>query len=710
MDIKQMLSQVKSLDAAGLAKRITQSLGARRSTLAINIVIILMINLVAGVLYFRCDATRNGAYSLSPLSRELVANLAEPLTVKVFFSKDLPAPYNGVYRYVSDILGEFKNSANRNFRYEFVDVEKQKDAAGDYGIYPVQVREIQSDQVKFRNAFMGIAIVHGDLVEKIESITEAEGIEYRITTLIKKMIGKVDALVKLDGQIAVTFYASSSIPLRGIETVNEQVEKIVRTVGAKNYNKLSYKHVDPGADKNQMALAESYGLFPLRWPAFTTDLGKRVEAGSGVIGVVVEHGGRFETIQVLTRNIMGQIQVNTDTLADGLNAAIGNLISVNQKVGYVTGHNERDINDERAGAANFKTLISDLYEFKTVDLSKDEIPDDINTLIVNGPKSRFSEYELFKIDQFLMKGRSVLFFLDSFDEMNMQGGGGMFGRQPLVIPVDTGLADYLKSFGVSVNRDIVLDMSCYRTANQMFGEQVIYFAPMVNEESLDRVNPITASLKRIFFLKGSSIALQEDALKSTNLTATTLVSSSRRSWLMEGRINFNPMMMQPPAETEMRSHKLAVLVSGQFESYFKDRAEPPVKEEKGKAPAPGGSPIASSGIIKKAVKPGKILVAGTSEITGPSVVDKEGKSPNAILLHNMVDYLAGNTAIPQMRSKGLEFNPLREAGDLKRYLLKGFNIAGVPLLVVAAGLLIWRMRNMRRRRIQQEFTGGGSGE
>jgi len=91
-------------------------------------------------------------------------------------------------------------------------------------------------------------------------------------------------------------------------------------------------------------------------------------------------------------------------------------------------------------------------------------------------------------------------------------------------------------------------------------------------------------------------------------------------------------------------------------------------------------------------------------------VDKEGKSPNAILLHNMVDYLAGNAAIPQMRSKGLEFNPLREAGDLKRYLLKGFNIAGVPLLVVAAGLLIWRMRNMRRRRIQQEFTGGGSGE
>lgn len=710
MDMKAFMQKIRNRDFAELLKSVVSDLGARRSTLVMNVVIILMINLVGMVLYFRCDATRNGAYSLSPVSRELVANLAEPLTIKVFFTKDLPAPYNAVYRYVADILEEFKQHGNRNFRYEFVDVEKQKDAAGDYGIYPVQVREIKSDQVKFRNAYMGIAIVHGDLVEKIESITEPEGIEYKITTQIKKMIGKVDALIRLDGQINVTLYLSSTIPLKGIETLNDQAEKIVRKVSAKNYNKLSYKFVDPSKDKNQLAVAESFGFLPLRWNAFTTELGKRVEPGTGVIGVAVEHGGRFEAVQLLTQNILGQVQVNINNLEDGLNTAIGNLISVNQKVGYVTGHGERDINDDRSGAAGFRSLISDLYEFKTVDLSKDEIGDDIAALVVNGPRSRLSEYELFKIDQFLMKGRSVLFFVDSFDEMNMQGAGGMFGRQPLVIPVDTGLTDFLKSYGFSVNKDIVLDMSCYRSANKMFGEQVIYFAPMINDDTLNKDNPITASLKRVFFLKASSIGVKDDVQKTLGLKETVLASSSRRSWLMEGRINFNPMMMQPPVETEMKQHKLAVLLSGQFESHFKDRTDPPAKDEKGKAPAAAGQQVAAASIVKKAVKPGKVLVVGTSEITGPNVVDKEGKSPNAVLLHNMVDYLAGNAAIPPMRSKGLEISPLKESGDLKRIILKGFNIVGLPLLTVAAGLAIWRMRNIRRRKIMDQFSGGGSHE
>ncbi len=95
---------------------------------------------------------------------------------------------------------------------------------------------------------------------------------------------------------------------------------------------------------------------------------------------------------------------------------------------------------------------------------------------------------------------------------------------------------------------------------------------------------------------------------------------------------------------------------------------------------------------------------GTSEITTPSVIDKEGKTPNAVLVHNMIDFLAGNHDMPEMRSKGLELNPLKDTGDGMRLALKLFNIVVLPLFIVLAGLAAWRRRSVLRKRVQAEFA------
>ena len=74
--------------------------------------------------FFRCDLTEQKVFSLSKASKELVHNLQEPLSVNVFFSSDLPAPYNSVEQYLRDILIEYKNAGNKNFTYKFYDMNK----------------------------------------------------------------------------------------------------------------------------------------------------------------------------------------------------------------------------------------------------------------------------------------------------------------------------------------------------------------------------------------------------------------------------------------------------------------------------------------------------------------------------------------------------------------------------------------------------------
>ncbi len=665
------------------------------------IIIIVLINLVSLTLYFRLDLTRNSAYSLSDISEEVVSELADPLNIKVFFTEDLPAPYNAVHRYLKDLLEEYSEYGNENFNYEFIDVEKNKELSGDFGISSVQIREIKNDQLKFRNAFMGLAIVHGDLIEKIESITKSEGLEYKITSIIKKMTGKIDSLQRLEKPIEVTLYASSNLPLGGMEKLNERVSEIANRCKVRNYDKITYRFVDPYTDKSLGNVDEIYGIIKLNWTSSVNVGGKRIKPGEGIIGIVVELGDKFESIQILSRTLFGGYAVGgLENLEDKINSAIDNIININPKIGYITGHGERSLTDQN-GAPNLKQLLSDMYEVEEIELAKNDISDEISTIIINGPKQKLSDYELLKIDQFVMKGKSVFFLLDSFNEVSPQGGNMFGGGRPMVLPLNTGLENVVSHYGVTVNKDIVLDKKCYKTTQPGFGGQDIYFVPIVGDAGLNNDNLVTRYIKTVVFPKVSSLKIVDD---KQDIKGTVLVSSSDESWLMQGRISFMPFGMSPPEESKMSSYNLAVLLSGKFTSYFKGK-EIPVdenEEQKGKGKK---AKIATAGIIESGVKPGNIIVIGSSEITSAGVLDKDGRSLNSILLHNMVDYISANYDVPEMRSKGLAFNPLEDTEEGTRLMLKLLNIAGLPILVIGAGLLVWRRRRTRKGKIMDEFIG-----
>ncbi|MRR38174.1 ABC transporter permease, partial [bacterium] len=56
--------------------------------------ILILLNIVSVRIFGRLDMTRNGAFTLSPASRDLMASLDDRVTVRAYFTDDLPAPYN----------------------------------------------------------------------------------------------------------------------------------------------------------------------------------------------------------------------------------------------------------------------------------------------------------------------------------------------------------------------------------------------------------------------------------------------------------------------------------------------------------------------------------------------------------------------------------------------------------------------------------------
>ncbi len=185
---------------------------------------------------------------------------------------------------------------------------------------------------------------------------------------------------------------------------------------------------------------------------------------------------------------------------------------------------------------------------------------------------------------------------------------------------------------------------------------------------------------------------------------------------MSGRVNLNPVFIHPPKnEDEFKSMAMAYTLEGSFRSYFadkpvpvkndeeKDKSEDEKKDEDEKQTGIDMSKIKGEGVIKKG-KHAKIFLIGTSEILKDNVIDDEGKTPNAQFVMNVIDYLNNREKVALMRSKTQRFNPLKEVAPTTRTIIKAVNIAGLPILVVVAGIIVWGRRASRKRMIQRIFS------
>lgn len=137
-------------NSAKKGNKFTAWLKSSRSDLLLFVILLLLINLVASRAFFRIDLTKQRSYSLSQASKEVVKTIEEPLSVKVFFTKNLPSPYDSVEQYISDILLEYKNASSKNFSYEIYNMDKKEnqDLAYDLGLYKSQIQVLKTTRLR----------------------------------------------------------------------------------------------------------------------------------------------------------------------------------------------------------------------------------------------------------------------------------------------------------------------------------------------------------------------------------------------------------------------------------------------------------------------------------------------------------------------------------------------------------------------------------
>lgn len=681
-------------------KKFINWLKSPSSDFALFIVFLLLLNIVSYNSFFRLDLTEPKSYSLSKPSKQVVKNLQEPLTIRVFFDKNLPTPYNSVAQYVEDLLAEYDGVANKNFSVINMDLSKEESLAmaSDYGLSQIQIQEIKNNEVGFKQVFMGLVISYGDSIEVLDTITSTEGFEYKLTTKISNMISKADTLANLkeNERINISLYFSSvlkNMGIAGCEELEEIVETTFKEVNKQNKDRLDLNVINP-SEAEVMDLVQKYGIQAIQ---YKSENQQKVAA----LGLVVEYNDDFRVIPVqIERSLFGYVVSGLETIGESINESLQSLMSNVQSIGYVTGHGELSLQDERQ-ALNFNKMVSAHYQIEELNLVENDIPMNMSCIVINGPKADFAEEELYKIDQFIMRGGNVMFFVDSLVE---QGGSPYQAAE--YVPNELNIDKLLNKYGVKRNYDYVMDTNCYTTSSPEYGKVNLYWAPIMQKDSLAKKSVITQNLGYLIFLQNGSLDIS-GAENNSNLKSTVLVKSSPESWAQSERIMLNPIFMTPPEAGNFAPQNLAVMIEGKFDSAYTEKPEFETSDESAEATenqTKDENQLTTENHLASAKLPGKIFVTSSSYVTTYQILDGQDTSPISMFFLNVIDYLNGNEEVCTMRTKGLGINVLTIKSPALATIAKYFNQFGLVILVAVAGLIVVRSRAKRRKQIREKYN------
>ncbi|MFO7658018.1 MAG: GldG family protein, partial [Bacteroidales bacterium] len=152
--------------------------------------ILILLNYLSNRFFFRLDLTDDSRYSLSPATKNILRSLDEPVTVTAYFTKNLPPQFANLKRDFKNMLTDYKTISKGMVVYEFIDPAENEESerkVQEKGIVQAQVGGREKDEVKIQKAYMGAEIQMGNESEVISIIQSTQGMEYFLTTSIKKL-------------------------------------------------------------------------------------------------------------------------------------------------------------------------------------------------------------------------------------------------------------------------------------------------------------------------------------------------------------------------------------------------------------------------------------------------------------------------------------------------------------------------------------------
>ncbi len=501
-----------------------------------------------------------------------------------------------------------------------------------------------------------------------------------------------DLVAKLPDRLTVKAFISGDLQPPFSQTA-QYVRDLLDEYKNASGGKFVWEAIDPGSNKELEAEAEKYKVPKMRRGRVSSN---KVEIGSSYLGVAFDYQGNIESIP----------EINS---AEGLEFQMSNLIKMmtvkKRKIAFAASEGELGLqgDPQRGGSGGLQQVHRFLGDFETttVQLSA-PIPDDVDALVIAGPKTPMSDRAKFVVDQFLMKGKSVAFFVDGMvietpRQMQMPGA-----EQPRIGRKNDGVPDdLLEHYGFKVGGDIVFEPRQNVPGPVLVGGQLMLanYPAFVASTKIAEKEPVMAGVRVGIFPFASSIELVKD--KQPGLTYTPLMSSSPEAWRQGGFFLFDAQNPPKPGD-DHGPFVLAYQAQGKLKSFFAGKPYPNEKGEK--VPPPDPNQSAAPGVEKpldESTGTARIIVISDSEFASDDYIGLaryfQLYAANMQLAVNVMDWVTQDEALAPVRAKGVQSRPLTYASESTPKIVQYANVIGIPLLFIIFGVVRWNLRSARRR-------------
>ena len=658
------------------------------------------LNTVAAVVWLtpitqaRIDLTEDGDYTIHPVTRQTLATLHEPLFITGYFSERTHPKLAPLVPQLRDLLEEYAIHGQGRVVVEVADPNQdealEQELAEQHGIRSIPFQVDDRHQSAVVNAFFHVLVRYGDQTatlsfdDLIEVYANADRVdvklrnpEYDLTRAIKRVSqdfqGRASVLAALPEPATLTLYATpATVP----DSYGDLLE-VTRTLGtslADEASTLTFSEVDPTGDPElQERLFQDYGLRPLALDLFATDtfyFELVLTMGSDVQRIAPRPG----TTQA---DLEQAVEASLKRLAPGQLTTVGLLTEIpeapppNPQIPP-----QFQPPTPRPDYNALAQVLGDTYQVEPITLQGEtpEIPPTIDVLLV-GKTGPLSDVQRYAVDQFLMRGGSVL---------ALAGSHGIdVSRGQLDLKDPSGdLADLLGHYGVTVSKDFVVDeqnAAFPRPVQVRRGGMVLQrvelqpypFLVDVRQDGLARSHPATAGVTNITVPWASPLSVDAP----DQVEVDVLASTSDRAWTYGGT------SLEPPTPPGTRAAApVIVALSGRFPSAFT------------KPPAPHPQPAEGADAVARSLPDAKLAVIGSSEFVSDLLMSL-ASSPggevhrgNEQLLRNLIDWTVEDTDLLQIRSAGAYARTLDPLDDDARSLLELVQYGLALLGVLAIGL------------------------
>jgi len=159
---------------------------------ALSIAAFILALMVTSRLWFRLDLTKNRAYTISKVSRNLRKELSDPVNITYYLSNKLRTihPASGE---IEDTLKEYVAYSKGKIRLTVRDPLKVGlEKADELGLQPRQVQTVEQDNASLITVYSGIVIEYLDKMDVLPWVISTDTLEYDLTSRIRSLVNDTE--------------------------------------------------------------------------------------------------------------------------------------------------------------------------------------------------------------------------------------------------------------------------------------------------------------------------------------------------------------------------------------------------------------------------------------------------------------------------------------------------------------------------------------